>query len=554
MFLLGAILALGYERSSKRIEHVLIKHISKLNRKIQLALNHYLNSLERQIPRFKSGNYRLDIGSNLPHVLAPIPLLGTYWFNIEKLYFDVKLSNPFREDVRVLFSNKILIPAFSLTLSSFVTVRRWVREHMQGALDFIIHSDKPLTIQRGNYSFLNFYYFRSLEPLEIHYTEYLNMILRDMLILLTLFPLPTIRNKLQDLCKLLPYLSIYGSDISGVEALSVTRCLLKLDHRSLESRYCKRVSIRSLLWGEIPAYRVKALVVSNNSLSGKPSIINNETIYIPELYFMRLLEKYDTNSLLIDSIIMSLFIIKRVSGDPQRDLVLFNILAMPLNVYPLDSNVAALAALDFTIASTCSFQFTNTAIKEGSSLERVLDTNLTFSESDLASKAQHIFNALWSRQMKPSLSTITVRIPGRGLSLSGLLSYAYTYLLPFSNEYSFESQYRRNLISIPCYSPYTLLPTLAFALLKNFDFEAFKELLRRIVLALKKKSYKEDISILVTLKDELSGIAKNSSYVEYNEICGLVRDIMLAWRLYTIRLKYSQWILKYENSRGDSLE
>jgi len=526
-----------------------------LNHKIQLVLNHYFNCLQKQVPQFKIGDYRLNISRSLPHVLVAIPLLGTYWFNIEKLYFDVKLSNPFREDVRVLFSNKILIPALSLTLSSFVTVHRWVKESMQGALDSIAYCTKPFAIRKGDYSLLNFYYFRSWTPLEIRDTEYLNMMLRDMLILLTIFPLPTIGNKLQDFCRLLPSLSIYGSDISGVEALSVTRCLLKLDRRSLESRYCKKVSIKSLLWGKISAYRVKALVISNDSLIGE-SIISNEIIYIPELYFKKLLEKYDTNALLIDSIIMSLFIIKGVSGDPQRDLILFNILAMPLNIYPLDSNVTALAALDYAIASTCSFQFANTMIKEGSSLERVLDIDIMLSESDLILKTRRILNALQLRWTKLGSSAITVKLSGRDLSLSGSLSYAYTYLLPFSSGYLFENQYRRNLISIQCYPPYTLLPTLAFALLKNFDFEAFKELLRHTVSTLKKRTHKKDIMTLVALKDELSRIVKNSSYqIKYNEICSLVRDIMTAWRLYTVRLKYSQWMLKHENSisRGDPL-
>jgi len=531
----------------KRIEHALIKYISKLSHRVQLALSCYFHHLEKQVPQFRVKDYRLDIGWNLPHVLAPLPLLGTYCFNIEKLYFDIKLNNPFREDIRTLFSSKILMPALSLTLSSFVTVHRWVGRHLQDVSNFIVHVDRPFMIQKGDYSFLNFYHFRSLTPLKICDADYLDMILRDMLIFLMLLPLPTIRNKLQDLCKLLPYLSIYGTDISGVEALSVTRGLLKIDRRSLESGYCKKVPIRSLLWKEMSAYRTKALLVTNDSLSGNLRIMSNETIYIPELYFIRFLKKYDADALLIDSIIMSLFIIRRVSGDPQRDLMLFNILAMPLNIYSLDNNEATLAVLNYVTAGTCSSQFANAVIEKCTLLERALGTSIVISEGDLTLKLRRVLNALRLRQAKLDLSPITIKL-NKGLPLSGVLSYAYAYLLPFLD--SLESQYQKNAVSLSCYPPYVLSPILAYALLKNVDFETFKELMRRTTLTLRRKSQIGDAMVLVTLKDEWSKILRDYSHVEYSEIRGLMRDIMLAWRLYAIRLKYSQQMLKYENGRG----
>jgi len=137
---------------------------------------------------------------------------------------------------------------------------------------------------------------------------------------------------------------------------------------------------------------------------------------------------------------------------------------------------------------------------------------------------------------------VTVKIPGKVRALSGLLSYAYTYLLPFSNP--LESRYRRNIISLSCYPPYILLPVLALTLFKNFNFETFKELIRHIVLVLKKSALKD--AILLNLRDKLYKVTKNESYVKDDEICGLIRAIILAWRLYTIRLKYSRWMLKYE--------
>lgn len=527
--------------SSKRIEHALIKYISALDNKTRLALDTYFNILEKHASWFKREDYRLDVGL---HVIAPIPLLGTFQFDIEKLYFDVKHNNPFRGHVvRILYSSMAVVPALSLNLSSFVTVRHWTGKHGGETSSLSVSDDKLLLIKRGEYSILNFYYFESLAQLGISDMEYLNTLLMHMLISLVLSPLPApiAGDKLQNFHRMLPFLSIYGSDVSGVEALGVTRCLLKIDKDSLEAGGCRQVSIRSLLWGELLTCRLKALVVCGDSLIHKPSV---GTIYVPKLYFEKLVEKLDAKGLLVDSIVMSLFIIRNASGNPQRDLMLFNILAIPLNIYALDSepNKAALALLEYTTASTYSSQLARLVIKNSFSLEHVLNTSIELSEHDLRRRLQNLLNALQLKQLMVELSQVPVKT-ANGKTFSGLLSYAYIHLLPFPDispsREGGKTGSRENLISIPGNLLYSFLPILGFALYKKLDFTAFKTILRCIVSNLRKPPSSDQ---LMRIANDINYVLSRVTDVSFGEVSYLLNNIYASWQLYMARLEYLQYM------------
>ena len=99
-------MSLNYDEYSKRIENAIIRYMSGLNPEVGLALTYYFNELEKHISRFSIGDYRVKVKSEFPHVLIPLPLLGAYWFIIKKLYFNIRLSNPFRRYIKILFSRK----------------------------------------------------------------------------------------------------------------------------------------------------------------------------------------------------------------------------------------------------------------------------------------------------------------------------------------------------------------------------------------------------------------------------------------------------------------
>jgi len=534
-------LAHEHSKYTKRIEHALIKYVRRLDSEVNLALNSYFNLIEKAVHQIE--DYRLKVSPETPHILLPLSLLGTYRFNVEKLYFDVKFNNPFRDDVRILFSSKIMIPAISLNLPSFVTVHRWTRKRQCEDLESAVDEDRMLIIERGSYSILNFYYFDSMTCSEIYDADYLNMILKDMLIFLALLPVPSLNDKCQAFCRSLPFLSMYGSDISGVEALGITRCLLKLDRKSLESAYFRRASIRSLLWGRLPFYKVRAFIVSNNPIEDKINVLSNEVIYIPELYFMKLLEYCNASALLVDSIVISLFIIKKGLREYAEKLMLFNILAMPINIFPVNDSAVMFAILNYATTSTCSNQIINMTAERKDSLEHEFDINITIREGDLLSKMHFILRAMKLKQLKLSLSKITIKISRSSSKLSNLLGYAYTYLLPFINERSLISHEQKSAISSRCYPPCTILPLISFALAKKFNFKTYKELAKQIVQILSKRIKKNDAEILTTLSDEFRRRGIN---VKYSEIIALVRNIILAWQLHIIRAKYLKLMLKHQ--------
>ncbi len=522
-----------HDRFPKRIEYALIKYIAQLNSRLEAALKYYFDKVKDHV--FLTEDFRLNISDYLPHVLFPLPLLGAYLFNIEKLCFDVKLLNPFREDIRIMFSNKMLVPAFSLSISSFTTLQRWTREPLRDIQIIPPLGDKPLVVRKGDYSLLNFYYFRSLGKLEISNPEYLDFILKDILILAAFPSMPTIRNKFDCLLKSLPFLSIYGSDVSGVEALSVSRCLIKFDRGSLGEGYSQKRAIKSLLWGTLPVYKVKGMVLSSSPFGGT---IRKEIIYIPEFYYTRIFEEcYD--SILVDSIVLSLFNIRK------RDLMLFNILGVPLNIFQFENNLVIPIILDYIVANMCSSRFLEMP-DEQPQISRMLKVNVVISEQEIITRLNNILRCLQIKSRKFNTSLISIKLSPRNILLSNILSYAYVYLLPFSDELSIKVLHCGKSLSISCYYPHILLSILSFALVKGLDFETYRKLMKCIVKIVKENPKVEDPQVLIMVKDKLNEILKDDVHIGYKDICLLFRNIMLAHKLYMCKLKYFKWILKYQ--------
>jgi len=529
------------KRITKRVEHAIVKCLSKASPLLLQALNEYRECLrKRKILGVE--DYRIRVTSIFPHVLISIPLLGSSMFNIKRLAFRVRRKigyELFEDKVRILFSGKIIIPSFSLTLASFATIQRWVSGDEQ-TYDKDVDSDKVQIIKEGHFSILNFYYFRSMEALDLSRadTTYLDTILNNILHVVTPLSMPTVKNKHYDLIKVLPFSSIYGTGISGVEVLYITRCILKVNHSSLLNS--RRVNLKTMLWGTLPVHKVRANVLSYDLLNRNFKVTYNENIYVPELYFDKLLEIFNSNDereLLIDSIILSLFMVRR------REVLLFNILSVPLEICYVDDENSYTLLVEHLLLSRYSSASTDTLYNPSNGYS--WEVNINLSEKEVTTEIQQICRMLSIRNLNAPTSSIKLRIPRLNQPIETPLCYAYVLLHPsLVREGDVMYNHKIRYISLTCLSPYIAVPLMAYSLLKGLPLSEHREIATCLLKTLGKRYENIDIIQLTELRNALS--KKLGENIGYEEVIFLIRNAMFARNLNASKIEY---LSKIQNLR-----
>jgi len=524
----------------KRIEQAIISYVANIDDQLKVVLMNFIENLSKELSnilKVRIYDYRLNITQNNPYTLVPINLLGTRYFHIKRLYFD-KYSR-IRDKMYILFSEKIIIPVISLNTASFTTLQHWTCNPKSHALPSP-DENSVYILQKGEFSLLNFlyYYTEYLKSLKVE-EKYMDILARDILFLLTSTPLPTIKNRVEDFLRLLPYLSIYGSDISGVEAIGITRCLLKIDRNFINNKNVKKVSIQSKLWGEMPMVKLKTDIVSISLSASKPNVIRDELIYIPELYFDTLIEiceKISQTFIFVDAVIMSLYTLAKIPSNINESLRLFNILALPLSIYT-DEHEIILNILDLVLADMYINHVASMVLRNELLQPKI---ELRISIGELQSKVLSIIRDLQLKLINGK--TPLIKMPERHETHQDLLSYIYMYF-----NWLLENDAYDISLTITVYPPYILLPLLGYSIRKGLRYEDFEYIGKIVSNVLSEKPPKSGTQIptssLYRLRDELTRVLSNT---DYEDIMSLLRDILFSWKIYSSRVRhFNQYTNRY---------